>query len=52
MGFRGIDTANHRRHDQEAAVGQAISASIARGLVVRDDLFLRSLTPSATDSDD
>lgn len=30
MGFRGIDTANQRRHYHEAAVGQAISASIER----------------------
>ena len=42
QGFRGIDTANQRRHYHEAAVGQAISASIANGLVVRDDLFLQS----------
>ncbi len=42
LGFRGIDTANQRRHYHEAAVGQAISASIARGLVVRDDLFLQT----------
>jgi len=41
-GFRGIDTANQRRHYHEAAVGQAISASIARGLVVRDGLFLQT----------
>lgn len=40
--FRGIDTANQRRHYDEAAVGQAISASIARGLVVRDELFLQT----------
>ncbi len=42
QGFRGIDTANQRRHYHEAAVGQAISASIARGLVTRDDLFLQT----------
>jgi diketogulonate reductase-like aldo/keto reductase len=42
LGFRGIDTANQRRHYHEAAVGQAISASIACGLVVRDDLFLQT----------
>jgi diketogulonate reductase-like aldo/keto reductase len=42
QGFRGIDTANQRRHYHEAAVGLAISASIASGLVVRDDLFLQS----------
>ena len=42
QGFRGIDTANQRRHYHEAAVGQAIAASIARGLVVREDLFLQT----------
>jgi len=34
QGFRGVDTANQRRHYDEAAVGRAISASIASGLVV------------------
>ncbi|MDA1229964.1 MAG: aldo/keto reductase [Planctomycetota bacterium] len=42
QGFRGIDTANQRRHYHEAAVGQAIKAAIASGLVVRDDLFLQT----------
>ena len=42
QGFRGIDTANQRRHYHEAAVGRAILASIARGLVTRDDLFLQT----------
>ena len=42
QGFRGIDTANQRRHYQEAAVGQAIAAAIASGLVVREDLFLQT----------
>ena len=42
QGFRGIDTANQRRHYHEAAVGQAISAAIVRGLVVREDLFLQT----------
>lgn len=42
QGFRGIDTANQRRHYHEAAVGQAIQASIARGLVARDGLFLQT----------
>lgn len=42
QGFRGIDTANQRRHYHEAAVGQAIAASIASGLVARDDLFLQT----------
>jgi diketogulonate reductase-like aldo/keto reductase len=34
-GFRGIDTANQRRHYDEAAVGRAISATAASGLLVR-----------------
>ena len=42
QGFRGIDTANQRRHYQEAAVGKAIAAAIKSGLVVRDDLFLQT----------
>ena len=41
-GYRGIDTANQRRHYHEAAVGQAIAASVARGLVTRDELFLQT----------
>jgi diketogulonate reductase-like aldo/keto reductase len=41
-GFRGIDTANQRRHYDEAAAGRAIAASIAKGLVVREDLFLQT----------
>lgn len=42
QGFRGIDTANQRRHYYEAAVGQAISESVSSGLVTRDDLFLQT----------
>ena len=42
QGFRGVDTANQRRHYHEAAVGQAISAVIETGLVVREDLFLQT----------
>jgi diketogulonate reductase-like aldo/keto reductase len=42
QGFRGIDTANQRRHYYEAAVGHAIAAAIEGGLVVRDDLFLQT----------
>ena len=42
QGFCGIDTANQRRHYHEAAVGQAIGASVARGVVVRDHLFLQT----------
>ena len=39
QGFRGIDTANQRRHYYEAAVGQAIAAAVGSGHVVRDKLF-------------
>jgi diketogulonate reductase-like aldo/keto reductase len=42
QGFRGIDTANQRRHYHEAAVGEAVAAAIASGLVGRDDLFLQT----------
>jgi diketogulonate reductase-like aldo/keto reductase len=42
QGFRGIDTANQRRHYHEAAVGQAISDAITAGLLSRDDLFLQT----------
>jgi diketogulonate reductase-like aldo/keto reductase len=42
QGFRGIDTANQRRHYHEAAVGQAVAASIKSGLVAREDLFLQT----------
>lgn len=42
QGFRGIDTANQRKHYHEAAVGQAVSAAIASGTVTREDLFLQT----------
>ncbi len=42
MGFRGIDTANQRRHYDEAAVGRAIAASVETGPLVREDLFLQT----------
>src|SRR3954449_3745592 len=42
QGFRGIDTANQRRHYHEAAVGEAMAAAIADGLVGREDLFLQT----------
>lgn len=42
QGFRGIDTANQRRHYHEAAVGEGIAACVSRGLVARDDLFLQT----------
>lgn len=42
QGFRGIDTANQRKHYDEAAVGQGVSAVIAAGVVAREDLFLQT----------
>jgi diketogulonate reductase-like aldo/keto reductase len=42
QGFRGIDTANQRRHYHEAAVGQGIAAAVARGVIARKDLFLQT----------
>src|SRR4051812_26734512 len=41
-GFRGIDTANQRRHYFEAAVGRGIATSIRSGVVSRGDLFLQT----------
>jgi diketogulonate reductase-like aldo/keto reductase len=42
QGFRGIDTANQRRHYHEAAVGRAVAASVAGGVVAKQDLFLQT----------
>jgi diketogulonate reductase-like aldo/keto reductase len=42
QGFRGIDTANQRRHYHEEAVGRAITAAVQSGLLRRDDLFLQT----------
>lgn len=42
MGFRGIDTANQRRHYFEAGVGQGLAAAYHAGVVTRDDLFLQT----------
>lgn len=42
MGFRGIDTANQRKHYDEAAVGRGIAASMEDGVVNRGDLFLQT----------
>ena len=41
-GFRGIDTANQRRHYFEAGVGQALAASYRDGVVTREELFLQT----------
>jgi diketogulonate reductase-like aldo/keto reductase len=42
LGFRGIDTANQRRHYYEAGVGQGLAAAYRAGVVGRDDLFLQT----------
>lgn len=41
-GFRGIDTANQRRHYHEAGVGRALAAVLERGELRREDLFLQT----------
>lgn len=41
-GFRGIDTANQRRHYFEAGVGEALRAAYEEGVVTRDELFLQT----------
>jgi diketogulonate reductase-like aldo/keto reductase len=41
-GFRGIDTANQRRHYVEAGVGEALAAAYRAGVVTRDDVFLQT----------
>lgn len=41
-GFRGIDTANQRRHYFEAGVGEALAAAYRANVVVREDLFLQT----------
>lgn len=41
-GFRGVDTANQRRHYVEAGVGAAVKGAIAGGVVRREELFLQT----------
>jgi len=41
-GFRGIDTANQRRHYFEAGVGAAVKGAIAGGVVRREEVFLQT----------
>ena len=42
MGFRGIDTANQRRHYVEAGVGLGLADAYRAGIVTRADLFLQT----------
>lgn len=41
-GFRGIDTANQRRHYFEAGVGEALAAAYKAGVVTRGQIFLQT----------
>jgi diketogulonate reductase-like aldo/keto reductase len=41
-GFRGVDTANQRRHYFEAGVGAAVGKAVASGLARREELFLQT----------
>jgi diketogulonate reductase-like aldo/keto reductase len=41
-GFRGIDTANQRRHYWEAGVGEGLAAACREGVVTRGDIFLQT----------
>jgi diketogulonate reductase-like aldo/keto reductase len=40
-GFRGVDTANQRKHYHEAGVGRGIARAIASG-IARDELFVQT----------
>ena len=41
-GFRGIDTANQRKHYFEAGVGEGLAAAYRAGVVTRAELFLQT----------
>ena len=41
-GFRGIDTANQRKHYHEAGVGEALKLAFARGTASRDELYVQT----------
>jgi diketogulonate reductase-like aldo/keto reductase len=41
-GFRGIDTANQRRHYFETGVGEGLQSAYRAGIVSRGDLFLQT----------
>lgn len=42
VGFRGIDTANQRRHYFERGVGHALAAAYRTGVVARKDVFIQT----------
>jgi diketogulonate reductase-like aldo/keto reductase len=50
-GFRGIDTANQRKHYFEAAVGAAVASAIGDGVVKREELFLQTKFTSRSGQD-
>src|SRR6202046_3061866 len=50
-GFRGIDTANQRKHYFEAGVGAALHASYRAGVVTRADIFLQTKFTSQSGQD-
>ncbi len=52
MGFRGIDTANQRKHYFEAAVGEGLAAAYRAGVVTRADLFLQTKFTSQPGQDE
>ena len=41
-GFRGIDTANQRKHYVESAVGEALAAACRAGVITRRNIFLQT----------
>jgi len=45
-GFRGIDTANQRKHYFEAAIGEGLGAAYRAGIVTRDDLSCKRSSPT------
>jgi diketogulonate reductase-like aldo/keto reductase len=51
-GFRGIDTANQRKHYFEEAVGQAVCSAIKQGQLTRRDLFVQTKFTSRSGQDD
>ena len=50
-GFRGIDTANQRKHYHEREVGRALADEITDGSVGRQDLFLQTKFTFASSQD-
>jgi diketogulonate reductase-like aldo/keto reductase len=52
MGFRGIDTANQRKHYFEAAVGEGLAAVYRAGIVTRAELFLQTKFTSQPGQDE